>query len=376
MNKTIVYIAKDKLRKGMILASDIHDKAGSVLISEGAVLADFHIAKINSDDELSEIAIYEKQHDTPAESMLMSGKASSVRVSLIRKRALNKIREVLNEIVDKKNQSMSVLFEIADEVILEVLESDKLIFELDRLQSADDYLYSHMINSAVISIFVGIAMGLDKPRLVSLARGAFFSDIGKLQLNSSTLNKATELTQEEIEDIKNYPEYGYDFVENYAELDDNSKKSILESREKWDGSGYPKGLKGSEISIYGQIVSFATFFDALTSDRPYRMGISPYEAMSMAIKEAGKSFDPVLVKKAAAILGYYNVGMVLRLKSGEITKVTKVDRYNPTMNVIFDPNVDVLTHAYEIDMRKNPTIRIKSVLLEDEQTKIFESRYR
>ncbi len=126
-------------------------------------------------------------------------------------------------------------------------------------------------------------------------------DVGKLVIPEEIVNKPGKLTDEEFEIMKRHCEYGAAIIsdmyashqsEGYLEY---AREMALHHHEKWDGTGYPHGLKGEEIPLYVRIVTIATVFDTLVSERPYSRAFSFREAMKVLVSEKGKLFDPVLV---------------------------------------------------------------------------------
>ncbi len=145
-------------------------------------------------------------------------------------------------------------------------------------------------------------IGLDKERIKSIRRGALIHDIGKIGVPDAVLHKPGSLNEEERRIINLHPQAGYDMLADIPYLREEIQIVICH-QEKWDGTGYPFGLKGEEISLGARLFSIADTFDALTSDRPYRQG-RPFEAARDIIEEeSGKQFDPQAVAAFLAIPG-------------------------------------------------------------------------
>ncbi len=370
-------IEKEKIKVGMTVAVDVSDIKGKVLISSGIKLKDYHIDKINSLHDLKYIYIvnpYAKNNEEVLEEF------DSVEIEEVEKISVEQIREEVSEQVktnlksfaDPSDPSFVILFDVVEKLLSSILENEKLLYEVNKIQSADNYIYNHSINTAILSILVGISMGFKKEELFSIGKGAFFSDIGKLQIDPLILSKPDNLSPEEMEEVKRYPEYGYEFMKSFDEMDKNALESILYARERWDGTGYPKGLSGTRIHTYAQIVGFASCFDALCSERVYRSAVSPYKAMSLTCNEVDRQFNSEILKKAIKILGYYNVGMFVELTSSDIAKVRKKGRHKPVLTLIQGVGVNNVSHVYEIDMAKNPSVKIKEVLLKTEYDKLID----
>lgn len=139
------------------------------------------------------------------------------------------------------------------------------------------------------------ALKLDEEQLIHIRRGALLHDIGKVAIPDAILHKTNTLTVEEWEVMRRHPQYAYDMLKDIAYL-----RPALEipycHHEKWDGSGYPRGLKGKEIPLPARIFALADVWDALTSDRPYRPGWERERALRYIQEQAGKHFDPELVE--------------------------------------------------------------------------------
>jgi len=145
------------------------------------------------------------------------------------------------------------------------------------------------------------AMNVSSADLVHIRRGALLHDIGKMGVPDSILFKEGPLTDEEGAIMRQHPQFAYDMLSPIEYL-----RPALDipycHHEKWDGSGYPRGLKGEEIPLAARLFAIADVWDALTSDRPYRKAWSQQEAFEYLQKEAGKSFDPQVVQTFLNIL--------------------------------------------------------------------------
>ncbi len=123
----------------------------------------------------------------------------------------------------------------------------------------------------------------------------FLHDIGKIAIGDDILNKEEKLTDDEFALIRQHPEIGYRILLSSYGVSDITQ-AVLSHHERWDGSGYPKGLKGEEISLISRIITIADSFDAMTSERPYKTRMSVNEAVEEIKKHAGKQFDPAMAQ--------------------------------------------------------------------------------
>lgn len=162
------------------------------------------------------------------------------------------------------------------------------------LEFRDQYTSFHQVNVAKIATQIGSELGLSEQRLYGLNIGALIHDIGKIAIPSAILNKSGQLLPVEFELIKMHPTYG---AELFSDLDLPwpIEEIIHQHHENLDGSGYPHGLKGSEICIEARIVAVADAFDAMSGDRPYRYAPGRDKAIKMLKKQRGTRYDPYVV---------------------------------------------------------------------------------
>ncbi|MBB1295234.1 MULTISPECIES: response regulator [Pseudoalteromonas] len=154
----------------------------------------------------------------------------------------------------------------------------------------------HIVRMSKYSKILALAYGMTEQHAELLKQAAPMHDIGKIGIPDAILLKPGKLTAEEFEHMKQHAKIGAKILANSSSpLLQLAYILAMEHHEKWDGSGYPNGLKGEEISIEGRIVAIADVFDALTSKRPYKQAWSVDEAISHMREQAGKHFDPQLI---------------------------------------------------------------------------------
>lgn len=202
-----------------------------------------------------------------------------------------KIMPELNELVDSVNL-MSTDIEKHNKTINDnYLEMIELIANV--VQINDSYTYRHNQSVANYAKLIGEAIGYEDIKTLELS--AKFHDIGKISIPSQILNKPGKLTEEEYEIIKKHPIEGYKIIKNIEYFKEVSP-GVKYHHERYDGKGYPEGLKGEEIPLIAQIIAVADVYDALTSDRAYRKAMSCDEAMKIILDNSGAMFNPMLVE--------------------------------------------------------------------------------
>jgi HD-GYP domain-containing protein (c-di-GMP phosphodiesterase class II) len=185
---------------------------------------------------------------------------------------------------------------------IEKLKSEnKLISEqaartiLKALDIKDNYTFGHSMRVAYFSLVTGAEAKLGPEEMYELELSAIFHDIGKIGTPDAVLNKPTRLNENEFMIMKQHPEKSFEILQSFPSFQKIAENARLH-HERFDGRGYPLGLKGEEIPFAARIILIADTFDAMTSTRPYRKGL-PYEvAFEELMQFSGTQFDPEIVK--------------------------------------------------------------------------------
>lgn len=175
------------------------------------------------------------------------------------------------------------------------LYADTLEAMISALDSREHETGYHSYRVTEYALTLARRMGLNDSDLVVIARGALLHDIGKIGVPDSILLKPCELTEEEWKIMKKHPVFGYELLRKIHFLE-GSAKIVLTHHERYDGSGYPCGLRGEEIPLGARVFSIVDAMDALTNDRIYRKAISFDEARERIIDASGSQFDSEIVK--------------------------------------------------------------------------------
>lgn len=162
------------------------------------------------------------------------------------------------------------------------------------VEAKDPNTYGHSKRVSDYSAMLAKSLGLEPDMIDRVRLAALLHDIGKIGTPEVILDKETGLDPEETQRMRDHPSVGAYMIENIKKMRDISRWIYLH-HEKWDGSGYPLGLKGEDIPIASRIIAVADFYDAITSDRPYRKAISKTEAIEVMRGLSGKHFDPAIL---------------------------------------------------------------------------------
>lgn len=157
----------------------------------------------------------------------------------------------------------------------------------------------HGSRVAILALATAHKMGVNSRDIDRLHFAAFIHDVGKTRIEPAILEKAGALTVEETDIVREHPQIGYDQLRDIVHV--SVAEAVLSHHERWDGAGYPHGLKQDEIPLFARIIYVADAFDVMTSSRGYRATSTVGEAGSELARHAGRQFDPAVVDAFASL---------------------------------------------------------------------------
>ncbi|HBD94354.1 MAG: hypothetical protein A2015_00340 [Spirochaetes bacterium GWF1_31_7] len=288
--------------------------------------------------------------------------------------------DIYNEALEKYNDFVSV-FIATKEVSPHVLKmiALKLIVLADKFKNSiiryisvhnPDYpvLVLHGINSTLIALIGGINLKYDTVQLEKLAVSALLHDIGMFLLPEELLNKSGKLTDDEFTSIKNHTALAYKLLSK-LNFDKDVLDGIVQHHEQFDGRGYPRKLKGSEINQFALIISIADSFDAQISKRTYREAKSSYNAMKEVISNANNKFDSHILKAFLMSLSIYPPGTLVQLNDYSIGLVDSINNdasLRPVLRIIIDKDGNKIKDRVLLDLKNHQSLYIALVLNKDD----------
>ena len=228
---------------------------------------------------------------------------------------------------------------------------------LNTLRQKGSYELGRAMDTSILMITFGRFLQFPKDRLEVLGLAGMLLDVGKTKLPDSVLKKKDLLSPEEYELVKAHVMHSVDLVRAAEGLPKGVDEIVIVHHERQDGSGYPNGLRGADISIDGAVAALVDSFSALTSSRPYAEQASPSNALSLLHKLRGKLFHDALVEQFIQCIGIYPVGAAVELNTGEVAIVIAqnlVRRLQPRVMVILDRDWKPMYPQKILDLVKNP----------------------
>jgi HD-GYP domain-containing protein (c-di-GMP phosphodiesterase class II) len=220
---------------------------------------------------------------------------------IVRDNTLTMMDSLLNKPTAENIQAAK---EAIAEIVELILTDDATAAYLTKITSHDFYTYTHSVNVGFLAVSMAKILFRDSNahNMHELGIGFFLHDLGKVQVDPAIINKPGRLTADEMNVMRRHPSIGYKLLYEAEQLTDECKTIVLQHHERYDGTGYPKELRGDEIHLYGKICSIADVYDALTSDRPYRKKMAPFEALILMKKEMINHFQKDLYEKFVRML--------------------------------------------------------------------------
>lgn len=240
--------------------------------------------------------------------------------------------------------------QLVEEITDSVSRNPGALISLARLKTADDYTYMHSVAVCAMMVALAKQLGLSEEQTRSAGIAGLMHDLGKAAMPMDVLNKPGKLTDAEFSIIKTHPEEGYKLLQSGANVDPMVLDVCLYHHEKVDGSGYPKGLKGDEISLFAKMGAVCDVYDAITSNRPYKSGWDPAESLRKMAEWASGHFDGKVFQAFVKSLGIYPIGSLVLLSSGRLGVVVE-----QTSKSLTTPRVKVF-YSTKSNMRIVPEV--------------------
>jgi putative nucleotidyltransferase with HDIG domain len=214
----------------------------------------------------------------------------------------------------------SVCAPLVDDVIESINRHPDALLSLVRLKTADEYTYMHSVAVCALMVSLGRQLGLNDEQCREAGMAGMLHDLGKAAMPQDVLNKPGKLTPEEFDIIKQHAMRGYEMLVAGANVSEGVLDVCRHHHERWDGTGYPDGLAGEQISMLARMGAVCDVYDAVTSDRPYKAGWDPAHSLSQMATWKGH-FDTTVFQSFVKSIGIYPTGSLVRMRSGRLAVV-------------------------------------------------------
>ncbi len=271
-------------------------------------------------------------------------------------------RKLMNDVRLGKLVDAMEITNTVENLIGQILNDQETIIGLSKLQDYDDYTYTHSLNVCIFCLAVGRALGYSKEKLADLGVGALIHDFGKMLVPLKILNKPGKLTPGEFGIMKEHVTRGVNYIKQLSGISPRAIQVAYQHHERYNGGGYPLGLKGEEISEFGKIAAVVDVYDAITSDRVYHLGMIPNKALQKIFEWRYQDFDSRLVEMFIKIVGIYPLGSLVLLNDGSVAMVVEGNPHNsvlPKVLLLFEKSGKLMDEPEVLDLSTHASLRIQ-----------------
>lgn len=252
----------------------------------------------------------------------------------VHERTINEVSKIHTAIRNNRYFHIQDLSKCAED-FYNLMKTNRYVFLfIPRHEASKDLMAVHSVNAACYAMVIGLALKYNKARVKDLAIGLFLINSGMAQIPVYILNKEGNLLDRELAQIRNHPVLGYQALKNLGNISDEIAAISLQHHEEFNGGGYPKKLKGIEISEFARIASVADNYEALLEKKSYRPRYYYYQAMKQLVATGARKFDPVILRVFISVLSVYPIGSLVQLNDQKIGVVIGTMKDNPMRPVI------------------------------------------
>ncbi len=326
----MIIVPIDNLKAGMMLARDVSSTSAReyrILLKKGTILTGESISMLQTRG-IKTVKVVGADGDDDLDEDMSEDELKNAHIE----NALSELNDIFesSEIRELSQDAVQKVDNIADDILADLKnDSSYLGNQMIALHNYDDYTYNHCLRVAMLSTSICYEMELSPRETKEVIISALLHDIGKSNIDHDIIIKPGKLTDEEFEEIKRHPIIGYDVLRNSGCYSQNIMSGVLFHQEKFDGTGYPRGMKGYQIPLIARILAVADVFDALTSNRPYRKPWSVAETEEYLLGSCATHFDFDVVAAFLRAFNPYPVGTMVSLSDN-------------THGVVISHNVNVL----------------------------------
>ncbi|HET7650742.1 MAG TPA: HD-GYP domain-containing protein [Gammaproteobacteria bacterium] len=262
-------------------------------------------------------------------------------------------QEILNTLQNGGQLDINLAKQTVEPVVESVLRNPDAMIWLSRMKKHDSYSYHHSVGCSVWGIAFARHLGLDRQAIYEIGLGCMLFDVGKTRLPASLLMKPAKLTETEWHVVRNHVDYSVAILENTEGISTRIINMVHSHHERYDGSGYPEGLKANQIPTFAKIAGMVDCYDAITSIRPYGTQRSPYQAVREIYGWRNTLFQSEVVEQFMQVVGVYPTGSLVELSSGAVGVVIAQNesrRLRPRIMLVLDERKKRLRHFEIVDL--------------------------
>lgn len=261
--------------------------------------------------------------------------------------------ELAQDIRSNKKLEIVKVEDAIQDVVGSMTRNPDALMLVMQLRQQDNARYGYALQSSVYLVALGRHMGLPTNLLERLGITGLLLDIGNMKLPGELLQKKSRLTPEDFEIIKSHVQLGLEILKETPNLHADILDGVAQHHEREDGSGYPAGISGNNISLFGRMAAIVQSFTALTNTRSHTKAVSAHEALKSISALSGEYYLDSLVEQFIQTIGIFPVGSLVELSTGEVAIIigqNKLRRLKPRVLIVRDSNKNPVSHPTTLDL--------------------------
>lgn len=335
---TEAYIKIDDLRPGLVISEDIFANTIYPIVRKDTVISHNHLEILHIFD-VKQVKVHErlvvkrdKAHEIDQENPIDPDDILTkipMKLEDLQMQYNESVQNYKKEFIGWRAGQRPDVAKVRS-IVISLLETfidqKKMLTILNDLSDPKDYLYHHSIAVGILASAICGQMGFPKGQVLQLGLAGVLADCGMAKIDTIITEKAAFLTKNEFNEVKKHTVYSYQMIQDTSLLRQEMKLAILQHHERLDGSGYPRGDKMGQVSVFAQILAVSDVFHAMTSERIYRAKESPFKVIEMIREEEFGKFDIKVVQALLDLVGNLSIGTKVQLTNGDIGEVVFVHR--------------------------------------------------
>lgn len=276
----------------------------------------------------------------------------------IKEQAVDTLKGVMQNLRNNGELEVGALESAVSPMVDSVLRNSAALACLMRMQKKDDYLYQHSLASTVWAAILARQIGLTRSDIDLVALGAMLLDVGKTRIPMEILTKPGGLDDTENATMRRHVQFGLDILAKAGDVDSRVIDMVAHHHERYNGTGYPNGVSGNSIPVFGRIAGIVDAYDAMITPRPYAKLLSSYDALRKLRLLSDVEFQAEIVDQFTKAIGAFPTGTLVELNTAEVGIVTRqnqIRRLRPEVMIIMNADKQTLEDFRIVDLNEEKT---------------------
>lgn len=357
-------VKTSELKERMVTAAPVCTKGGRLIVDKGvsltnaliASIAFYDIAQVETEDEQEPARPVQPPGDRLSYSERITSSARFLRFQADYAQAVSQLKSIFASILEeKKEPDTEACRQLMQPLLTEVPTSIELFDFLHNMRTNNDSIFAHSLNVALLSNMLGRWLKMPESELTLLGMAALLHDIGKSRIPAEILDKPEKYTDSEFLLVQKHPEFGYEILLPFENLDPCIKNTALMHHERCNGKGYPGGLTYGSIDDFAQLLAIADVYDAMTAARTYRTPLCPFQVIADFEIEGLQQYNPQYILTFLEHIAYTYQNNRVVLTDGRSADILMLNK-----QFLSRPIVE--TDSGIVDLSKMPDLRIRSLI--------------